>query len=129
MHIGALDSFSARLASRDRLGSPRLATGPEAAGAPTHARVIGEVPRPAYPAVLREQNLEGDVTVSFLVDTMGRPDMSSLVVVRASHPRFADAVRDVIPHVRFEPARPAGTGSPAKPEVVILGFRFQLKQR
>jgi hypothetical protein len=59
---------------------------------------------PNYPDALREQGVQGEVLVEFTVDTTGRADPGSFAVVEASHPLFAEAVRDALPKMLFTPA-------------------------
>jgi TonB family protein len=89
----------------------------------TEARVLGPLPQPAYPPGLRERHVEGEVFVQFMVDTAGRPDMSTLQVVRSPHYLLTAAVRDVVPRIRFEPARAAGVE--ARPLSVMAGVSFK----
>lgn len=56
---------------------------------------------PVYPDILRQAGVEGEALVSFVVDTTGRVDLSSVQVVRASHALFAAAVRNALPRMRF----------------------------
>jgi TonB family protein len=67
------------------------------------ARVV-ESAAPAYPQSLLAQNIEGKTVVQFVVDTLGRVDTLSFTVIEATHAPFADAVRDVLPAMRFTPA-------------------------
>jgi TonB family protein len=90
--------------------------------APQHARLIGELPKPTVPSQLA--NVEGDVRLRFTVDTEGRPVMSTVSVVNSTHPALTDAVKRVIPSMRFEPARSGGPDAKAVTEVVQLGFVF-----
>jgi TonB family protein len=90
--------------------------------APQHARLIGELPKPTVPSQLG--SVEGDVRIRFTVDTEGRPVMATLVVLNSTHPALTDAVKRVIPAMRFEPARSGGPDAKAVTEVVQLGFVF-----
>jgi TonB family protein len=90
--------------------------------APQHARLIGELPKPTVPSQLA--NVEGDVRLRFTVDTEGRPVMSTVSVMSSTHPALTDAVKRVIPSMRFEPARSGGPDPKAVTEVVQLGFVF-----
>ena len=90
--------------------------------APQHARLIGELPKPTVPSQLG--NVEGDVRLRFTVDTEGRPVMSTVSVMNSTHPALTDAVKRVIPSMRFEPARGGGPDPKAVTEVVQLGFVF-----
>jgi protein TonB len=69
------------------------------------ARVAGEPITPVYPDALRRAGVEGEVLVSFVVDTLGRAEPSSFTVLRATHELFAQAVRAAVARQRFDPAR------------------------
>ena len=59
---------------------------------------------PVYPDDLRQKGVQGEVLVEFAVDTTGRADSASFVVVEATHPGFVQAVRDALPRMLFTPA-------------------------
>jgi protein TonB len=63
---------------------------------------------PAYPSGLRAAAIEGEVVVRFVVDTAGRVEPASVVILQTSHPRFADAVREWLSRTRYEPAQIGG---------------------
>ena len=66
-------------------------------------------PPPQYPAALRATGVEGQVVARFVVDTLGRVEPSSVELPAGdSDPRFATAVRDVLPRLRFRPAAVGG---------------------
>lgn len=67
------------------------------------ARVV-ESAAPAYPPALLAKNVEGKAVVQFVVDTLGRVDTVSFAVIEATHVEFAEAVRSVLPAMRFAPA-------------------------
>ena len=67
------------------------------------ARVV-ESAAPAYPEALLAQNVEGKAVVQFVVDTLGLVDTLSFTVIEATHAQFAEAVRAVLPVMRFSPA-------------------------
>lgn len=60
---------------------------------------------PAYPLELLKRNIEGGVRVRYVVDTTGLADPETLEILLASHPLFVKSVRDVLPHMRFQPAK------------------------
>jgi len=60
---------------------------------------------PAYPLKLLEKHVTGYVNAQYIVDTTGFADTASFVVLQATNPEFTSAVRDVLPYMRFEPAR------------------------
>src|SRR5688500_12038031 len=63
---------------------------------------------PAYPDSLQCSGIEGSVTVQSVVDTTGRAADSSFVIVGATLPKFAQAVRDALPRMLFRPAELTG---------------------
>jgi TonB family protein len=67
------------------------------------ARVV-ESAAPAYPPTLLAKNIEGRALVQFVVDTLGRVDTMSFAVIETTHAEFAEAVRAVVPAMRFTPA-------------------------
>ncbi|MGH7677627.1 MAG: TonB family protein [Gemmatimonadaceae bacterium] len=94
--------------------------------APVRARRIGQLPTPRYPAQQLRQRTSGEVRVRFDVDTTGRPVMSTFTVVSTPHPQLSNAVKQVIPTVRFEPARTPWPENKAIVETVELSFYFAL---
>ena len=88
---------------------------------------IGPTPIPRYPGELHTQRLEGEVVVRFRVDERGRVDASSMQVQQSPHPLFTEAVRNVLPRFRFEPARSGAPGS--KPQAAWVQFRTQFTAR
>lgn len=102
---------------------PRLATTDVSLGAVQfqRPRLIGSLPEPKYPSRLLLEGEGGEVRVRFDVDTTGRPVMSTFTVVGTPHTLLVQAVRDVVPGMRFEPAR-----ADRKPVVdrVEVGFKF-----
>ena len=81
---------------------------------------LGNEP-PKYPASLRSHRISGEVLAQFVVDTLGRADMKTFRVLRATHPDFATAVRDAVPHFRFSPA---SIGDRLVRQMVELPFQF-----
>jgi TonB family protein len=108
-------------------GSERKLTIPdfsEAKGTRTSAKLRGELPQPVYPAYLRQVGVQGEVLVRFVVDENGRPDLSSLKVVRSPHEFLSDEVRRVIMRLSFDPARTEGPASKPRSEWVQMSFVF-----
>ena len=60
---------------------------------------------PAYPATLEQARVGGQVVVEFLIDSTGAVDETTLRVVESTDERFTDAVRHVVPRLRFVPAQ------------------------
>ncbi|MBV9880005.1 MAG: TonB family protein [Gemmatirosa sp.] len=83
--------------------------------APEALRAVGHVdelpialvtnPRPAYPAILAHAQVGGRVLVEFRIDSVGAVDLGSLRVLQSTHALFTQAVRAVLPHLRFLPAQ------------------------
>jgi len=69
--------------------------------------------------------ITAEVYVSFNVDTTGRPLMDTFSAVSSPDRVFTDAVRAVIPHTRFLPARAATPPHQAVVETVEMAFRFE----
>lgn len=63
---------------------------------------------PQYPDILRQAGVEGDVLVTFVVDTTGRAEPASLKILRSTHELFTKAVRSALPRMRFIPAEVGG---------------------
>lgn len=59
---------------------------------------------PHYPDGPRSRCERGIVRALVVVDTTGRPDMATFLVLEATSGRFADAVRDGLRHFRYAPA-------------------------
>lgn len=65
-------------------------------------------PSPRYPDILKSAGVEGEVIVSFQVDTTGRAIPSTLTIMKSTHELFAAAVRTALPSMRFLPAEIGG---------------------
>jgi periplasmic protein TonB len=59
---------------------------------------------PQYPDPLRRGGTEGEVVATFVVDTLGRADTTSLRILKSTHRLFSIAVREALPKMRFIPA-------------------------
>ena len=80
-------------------------------------------PPPSYPDELKAAGVEGDVLVQFVVDTLGLAEMRSYRVLRSTNAAFDQAVKEVLPRMRFVPARLRGH---AVRQFVQLPFNFAL---
>jgi TonB family protein len=78
---------------------------------------------PVYPPKLLELKIEGGAYVQFVVDTMGVADTTSFRVISATHPEFAQSVREALPGMRF---RPAILRSRKVPQLVEQPFMFKI---
>ncbi len=65
-------------------------------------------PPAKYPPMLRSANVEGTVLGQFVVDTLGRVDMSSFHILKSTHDLFTAAVKDVVPRYKFSAAEIRG---------------------
>jgi protein TonB len=89
------------------------------------AMQVAGVGAPLYPELLRSAGVEGEVIATFVVDTAGRAEMTTLRLVRATRPEFADAVRLSLPRARFLPAEAAGRKVRQRVE---LPFAFSIRK-
>jgi protein TonB len=62
-------------------------------------------PPPVYPQALQQAHVGGQVVVEFLIDSTGVIDLGSLRVVESTDNQFTQAVRRVLPRMRFLPAQ------------------------
>jgi protein TonB len=91
----------------------------------TEAAALGGA-TPEYPSSLREQGVEGQVVLEFVVNENGRVDMGSVKVIESSNALFTAAVRAAMPGMRF---RAAKIGGRAVKQYVRQPFRFKLNRR
>jgi len=80
--------------------------------------------RPKYPTGLRLDGMTGQVRTQFTIGPDGRARPETLLIVSASHPLFALAVRDALPKMRFAPA--TQNGVPIE-EIVTQSFEFAFR--
>ena len=81
---------------------------------------------PAYPLELLKQHIEGSVRVRYVVDTTGFADPTSILVLEATHPAFAESVREVLHYMRFSPAK---IGTKKVRQLVEQPFTFHIAAR
>jgi protein TonB len=79
---------------------------------------------PEYPEGLRNAGVDGSVSVSFVVDTTGRADMSTLKILKSTHALFTAAVKKALPAMRFFPAE---AGGKKVRQLVLMPFEFKIK--
>jgi TonB family protein len=79
---------------------------------------------PLYPDSLRLVGVEGEVIAQFVVDTNGRVEPTSLLLLTSTHRLFSDAVRTALPGMRF---RPAELGGQRIRQLVQVPFLFRLE--
>jgi TonB family protein len=70
-----------------------------------------------YPLQLRARGVAGEVIVTFIIGTDGRPDMSSVEVLSTSNPAFVQPALRGMPRMRFRPA--ALDGMPVRVKVTL----------
>ncbi len=87
-------------------------------------RMRANSPLPRYPDILRQSRVPGFVRVRFVVGPDGRAEMNTVQIVEESHPAFGQAVRNVLPRLRFTPAR---VGTRNVPQMVEIPFGFELR--
>lgn len=92
------------------IGAPPSSGGPVGDGIHTPAMVervaspLAGNGQPSYPRALQRLGLEGEVVVRFVVDSAGRVEPGSIMIVQTTHPSFGDAVREWLPRTRYAPA-------------------------
>jgi TonB family protein len=62
----------------------------------------------SYPPSLFAAGVKGLVLAEFVVDTLGRVELSTIGVVSSTHPAFAHAVREALPAASYTPAQRGG---------------------
>jgi protein TonB len=65
-------------------------------------------PAPRYPEALRSAGVEGDVTIEFVVDTLGRVEAGSMRKISSTADAFFVSVCDAVTGTLFHPALVAG---------------------
>jgi len=85
------------------------------------ASMLDDSPKPKYPAVLESSGIAGEVQAQFVVSSSGKADMSSFKVLKSTNELFTQAVKNVLPRMRFSPAQIGG-----KPvnQLVQQSFQF-----
>ena len=85
------------------------------------AEMLAESPKPKYPSVLESSGIAGEVQAQFVVSSSGKADMDSFKVLKSSNELFTQAVKNVLPRMRFSPAMIGG-----KPvnQLVQQSFQF-----
>jgi len=82
-------------------------------------------PQPKYPSMLESAQIEGEVLVQFVVDTLGKADMSTFKVLQTKNELFVSEIRRVLPFYRFYPAE---AGGHKVKQYVQLPFVFGVKK-
>jgi TonB family protein len=78
---------------------------------------------PIYPRDLLAIGVEGLVQATYVVDTAGRVDTTTVEVVQSDDPRFTESVRTALGLMRFRPAKREGK---TVRQLVTQKFRFRI---
>ena len=81
-------------------------------------------PLPAYPDLLRQAGIQGQVVLEAVVDTTGRVQAASISVVLATNPGFVEPARHALRATLFRPARVNGR---AVSMLVRVPFTFSIR--
>src|SRR3954471_19421592 len=85
------------------------------------AEMLQDSPKPKYPSVLESSGIAGEVQAQFVVNSSGKADMDSFKVLKSTNELFTQAVKNVLPRMKFSPAMIGG-----KPvnQLVQQAFQF-----
>jgi len=129
LEVAAMDTLGKGLFGAAGTNSHNVATSQGSdAGSPMIASQVDKpaVPRdgnpiPKYPSMLESSRIEGSVLVQFVVDTLGRADMSTFAIFESSNDLFAESFKTTLPRWRFYPAEAGGR---KVEQVVQLPLKF-----
>jgi periplasmic protein TonB len=65
-------------------------------------------PHPIYPELLRQAGIQGRVVLRAIIDTTGRAEPVSIIIMQSPNPEFDRPSRDWLAHALFRPARVRG---------------------
>jgi periplasmic protein TonB len=85
------------------------------------AEMLAESPKPKYPSVLESSGIAGEVQAQFVVSSAGKADMDSFKVLKSTNELFTQAVKNVLPRMKFSPAM---IGGKAVNQLVQQSFQF-----
>jgi periplasmic protein TonB len=85
------------------------------------AESMPDNPKLKYPSVLESSGIAGEVQAQFVVRSDGKADMDTFKVLKSTNELFTQAVKNVLPRMRFSPAQIGG-----KPvnQLVQQAFQF-----
>jgi protein TonB len=69
---------------------------------------------------------DGEVLATFIVDTLGNPELASLKILKSTGPLFTAAVRDALRRTRYVPAQKGGV---KVRELVHQSFVFNIARK
>jgi len=78
---------------------------------------------PVYPSDLANAGVEGLVRATYVVDTAGRVDTTTIRIMSSDHPGFTASVQTALAEMRFRPAKRRGH---SVRQLVEQRFRFQI---
>ena len=78
---------------------------------------------PYYPTKLLAAHIQGYVNAQYVVDTTGLADTTTFNVMESTNPEFTLSVKDVLPQMRFQPAK---IGSTKVRQLVQQQFSFKI---
>ena len=78
---------------------------------------------PVYPDDLLAVGFQGSVRATYIVDSTGQVDTTTVQVIQSDDPRFSESVRNALGQARFRPAKRAGK---AVRQLVAQQFRFRI---
>ena len=70
---------------------------------------LADNPQPLYPPDMKSQDVRGFVRVQFMVNEDGKLDPNTVQVLQSSGDPFTEAVRAILPTLRYQPATVQGT--------------------
>jgi len=112
--LAPLPLTHAGAASRERASALGAAAPQPAADDPWNPALVDEAPAllaarmPPYPDMLRAAGITGRVVLEAVIDTLGRAEPGSAVVVQSANPGFDGPARQYILGAQFRPARVHG---------------------
>lgn len=81
-------------------------------------------PQPKYPSMLESSHVTGDVLAQFVVDTLGRAEMSTFKVLSSTNDLFSASLKSVLGQWKFYPAE---AGGHKVKQIVQLPIKFNSK--
>ena len=93
--------------------------------------ILVRMPRPEHPDALRRAGVEGRVVLRALVNTSGRVDSSSILVMQATHMEFVGPARQALKAALFRPGWFGGQRLDAwiTIAIVVRSSQFRLATR
>ena len=76
-----------------------------------------------FPPTLRAAGVSGQVNVAFVLDSLGRVDEQSIVVIDATHQAFVQPTLDILLQCRFSPAQ---VGPPDRRQAVAVFIQLPI---